>query len=111
MSEMAVDVQSPFSRSLVYATYRDQLIELGTTLPKQNRFLEHGDRTLIESRGALKVDLSGLQGVPAFLRDSTVSWVEGLLAKKIEPNLVQMGQNVQEYLEQMQQTQSPPTPG
>ncbi len=33
MIEIAVDVQVPFSRSLVYTTYRDQLIELGAALP------------------------------------------------------------------------------
>jgi hypothetical protein len=178
MIEIAVDVQVPFSRSLVYATYRDQLIKLGATLPNvrslqlksrqetdqqvrlelewrgggdipaaarkllnenlfnwteydvwdnqaftvdwriethayreavllagQNRFLDQGDRTVVENRGSLKVDLSAIHGVPPFLRDQMVHWVEGLLAQKIEPNLLQMGQNVQQYLEQTQRSQ------
>ncbi len=178
MIEIAVDIQVPFSRSLVYATYRDQLIALGATLPNvrslqlksrqeidqqvrlelewhgggdipaaartlldenlfnwteydvwdnqaftvdwriethayreavflagQNRFLDQGDRTLVENRGSLKVDLSAIHGVPSFLLDQMVHWVEGLLAKKIEPNLAKMGQNVQQYLEQTQRSQ------
>jgi hypothetical protein len=175
MIEIAVDLQVPFSRSLVYATYRDQLPELGATLPNVrslqlksrqetdhqvrlelewrgggdipaaarkllnenlfnwteydvwdnqaftvdwriethayreavlvaglNRFLDYGDRTLVESRGAVKIDLSAIPGAPPFLRDQMVHWVEGLLAQKIEPNLLQMGQNVRQYLEQTQ---------
>ena len=178
MIEISVDVQVPFSRSLVYATYRDQLIELGAALPNvrslqlksrqatdqqvrlelewcgggdipatarklldqnlfnwteydvwnnqaftvdwriethayqeavflagQNCFLDHGDRTLVENRGSLKIDLSAIHGVPSFLLDRMVYWVEALLAKKIEPNLVQMGQYVQQYLEETQRSQ------
>ncbi len=73
-------------------------------LAGQNRFLDHGDRTLVENRGSLKIDLSALQGMPPFLLDQMVHWVEGLLVKKIELNLVQMGQNVQQYLEQTQRS-------
>ena len=175
MIEIAVNSQMPLSRSLVYATYRDNLIALGADLPNvrslqlksrqeinqqvclelewqgggdipatarrllsedlfnwteydvwnnhaftvdwriethayqeavflagQNRFLDQGGCTLIESRGSLRIDLSALHGVPPFLRDQMVRWIEELLAKKIEPNLVQMGQNVQQYLEQTQ---------
>jgi hypothetical protein len=175
MLEISVDSQLPFSRSLVYVTYRDNLIELGADLPNvrslqlksrqetdqqvlielewrgggdlpaaarkllsedlfnwteydvwdnhaftvdwriethayqeavslagQNRFLDQGDYTLVESRGSLSVDLNAIHGMPSFLRDQMLHWVEELLAKKIEPNLVQMGQNVQKYLERMQ---------
>lgn len=178
MIEIAVDLQMPFSRSLVYATYRDKLPELGASLPNVrslqlksrqeteqqvrlelewrgggdipaaarkllnenlfnwteydvwdnhtftvdwriethayreavllaglNRFLDNGDRTVVENRGLLKVDLSALQGIPSFLLDQMVHWVERLLARKIELNLVQMGQNVQQYLEQTERSQ------
>ena len=33
MIEIAVDTQVSFSRALVYATYRDKLMELGPCLP------------------------------------------------------------------------------
>jgi hypothetical protein len=60
---------------------------------------------LVESRGEVRIDLSAIHGVPPFLLSQLVNLVEGLLAKKIEPNLVQMGQSVQKYLEQTQKTQ------
>jgi len=175
MIKISVDSQVSFSRSLVYATYRDKLMELGPYLPNvrslqlksrqeadqqvrlvlewhgggdipsaarsllseelftwteydvwdnnkftvdwriethayreavflagKNRFLDQGDRTLVESRAELRIDLSAMHGVPPFLRSQLVHLVEELLAKKIEPNLVQMGQSVQKYLEQTQ---------
>jgi hypothetical protein len=173
MIKISVDSQVSFSRFLVYATYRDKLMELGPSLPNvrslqiksrqetdqqvqlviewhgggdipaaarallseelfiwteydvwdnheftvdwriethaypeevfiagKNRFLDQGNCTLVESRGDLSIDLSALSGVPPFLLSRLVHMVEGLLAKKIEPNLVQMGENVQNYLEQ-----------
>jgi hypothetical protein len=175
MIKISVDSQVSFSRSLVYATYRDKLMELGPYLPNvrslqlksrqeadqqvrlvlewhgggdipsaarsllseelftwteydvwnnneftvdwriethayreavflagKNRFLDQGDLTLVESRAELRIDLSAMHGVLPFLRSQLVHLVEELLAKKIEPNLVQMGQSVQKYLEQTQ---------
>jgi hypothetical protein len=178
MIEISVASQISFSRSLVYATYRDKLMELGPSLPNvrslqlksrqeadqqvrlelewhgggdipaaarallseelftwteydvwdnheftvdwrikthayreaiflagKNRFLDQGNRTLIESRGELRIDLSSIHNLPPFLRNQLVHLVEELLAKKIEPNLVQMGENVQKYLEETQKSQ------
>ncbi len=178
MIKISVDSQVSFSRTLVYATYRDKLMELGPYLPNvrslqlksrqeadrqvrlvlewhgggdipaaarallseelftwteydiwdnneftvdwriethayreavfcagKNRFLDRGNCTLVESRGEVRIDLSAIHGVPPFLLSQLVNLVEGLLAKKIEPNLVQMGQSVQKYLEQTQKTQ------
>ena len=178
MIEIAADTQVSFSRALVYATYRDKLMELGPCLPNvrslqiksrqeaeqqvrlelewhgggdipgaaqallseelfawteydvwdsnkftgdwriethfypervllagKNRFLDQGSYTVVESRGDLKIDLSGLPGVPSFLLGQLVNLVEGLVAKKIESNMVQMGQNVLKYLEQRQKPQ------
>ncbi|ANV85945.1 hypothetical protein AWQ21_15595 (plasmid) [Picosynechococcus sp. PCC 7003] len=177
MLKISVDFQIPFPRSLVYATYRDELVELGLSLPNvkslelkshqkinqqvyleiewhgggnipnaarkllskslfdwteydvwnnqtftvdwhirthayqeaislsgQNRFLDQGDRTLVKNRGLLQVDLSAIHGVPSFTRNQMVSWIEKLLAKRIEPNLIQMGRNVESYLEQIRQS-------
>jgi hypothetical protein len=71
----------------------------------KNRFLDRGNCTLVESRAEVRIDLSAIHGVSPFLRGQLVHWVEGLLAKKIEPNLVQMGQSVQKYLEQTHKIQ------
>lgn len=178
MIKISVDSQVSFSRSLVYATYRDKLMELGPYLPNvrslqiksrqeaerlvrlvlewhgggdipaaarallseelftwteydiwdnneftvdwqiethayreavfcagKNRFLDRGNCTLVESRVEVRIDLSAVHSVPPFLLSRLVHLVEELLAKKIEPNLVQMGQSVQKYLEQTQKTQ------
>jgi hypothetical protein len=175
MIEISVDSQLSFTRSLVYATYRDKLMELGPHLPNvrslqlksreetdqqvqlelewhgggdipaaarallsedlfiwteydvwnndefavdwriethayreavfcagKNYFLDQGDRTLVKSRAEVRIDLSTVHDMPTFLRDRLGHRVERLLAKKIEPNLLQMGQRVQQYLEQTQ---------
>jgi len=166
MIKISVDSQVSFSRSLVYATYRDKLMELGPYLPNvrslqiksrqeadrqvrlvlewhgggdipaaarallseelftwteydiwdnneftvdwqiethayreavfcagKNRFLDRGNCTLVESRVEVRIDLSAVHSVPPFLLSQLVNLVEGLLTKKIEPNLVQMGRN------------------
>jgi len=178
MIKISVDSQVSFSRALVYATYRDKLMDLGpyllnvrslqlksrqevdqqvrlvlewhgggdipaaarallseelftwteydvwdnneftvdwriethayreaVFLAGKNRFLDQDGRTLVESRADLRIDLSAMHSVPPFLHSQLVHLVEDLLAKKIEPNLVQMGQSVQQYLEQMQKAQ------
>jgi hypothetical protein len=178
MIEISVDSQVSFARSLVYATYRDKLLELGPSLPNvrslqlksrqeadqqvrleiewhgggdipaaarallseelftwteydvwdshaftvdwriethayreavvlagTNHFLDQGNHTLVASRGELRIDLSAIHGTSPFLLGQLVHRLEALLAKKIEPNLVQMGQTVQMYLEQSQKTQ------
>ncbi len=178
MTKISVDVEVAFHRALVYATYRDQLMELGPSLPNvrslqiksrqeadqqvrlelewhgggdipvaaqtllseelftwteydvwdcneftgdwriethfyrealflagKNRFLDRGNSTVVESRGDLTIDLSGIPGVPPVLLRRLVHLVEGLVAKKIESNIVQMGQNVLKYLERTQKAQ------
>jgi hypothetical protein len=67
----------------------------------KNRFLAQDDqRTLVESRGELRIDPSKIHGVPSFLIGQLVHLIEEVLAKTIEPNLVRMGQAVQTYLQQ-----------
>ncbi|AFY79753.1 MAG: hypothetical protein IGR93_14790 [Hydrococcus sp. C42_A2020_068] len=72
----------------------------------KNRFLDRGNYTLVESRAEVRIDLSAIDGIPPFWLGRLVNLVEELLSKKIEPNLVRMGQNVQKYLEQTQKIQS-----
>ena len=66
----------------------------------KNRFIEAGDATVIENRGKLVIDQDKLEGIPPFLRGGVASIVEDFLGKKVEPNLVQMGQGVCAYLKQ-----------
>jgi len=178
MITISVDAKISFARDLVYATYRDKVMELGSSLPNvrslqfksrqevdqqiqqvlewqgggdipararsllsedlftwteyaiwdnheftvdwriethayqeavfcagKNRFLDQENSTLVESRAEVRIDLSAIHGLPPFLRSQLVNLVEGLLSKKIESNLVQMGQRVQKYLEQTQNIQ------
>jgi hypothetical protein len=169
---LSVDIRIPFPRSLVYATYRDKLVELvayipnvrslqvksrreeegkvysviewhgGGEIPKaarailsekmlswteyntwnetdftldwqiethafteavycagNNRFLEEGSGTLIESRGKLTINPQQIKGFPPFLIGQVARIVEDFLGKKIEPNLLQMSEGVRHYLE------------
>lgn len=166
------DISVPFPRSLVFATYRDKLVELIPYMPNvrnievksrwvegdcihcvnewygggdippaartllskdmlewteyntwnesefslvwsiktrafteavhcagKNRFFERNGRTVIESRGELKIDPSQIKGVPSLLKKQVAAVAEDFLSKKIEPNLRQMSQGVQQYLE------------
>lgn len=165
--------QIPFPRSLVYATYRDKLVELvpympnvrdievksrsevgsniytvnewhgGSEIPAaarvilsedmlswteyntwnqadlivewhiethafteavkcfgKNRFLQDGNRTVIESRGELVIDPKQIKGVPFFLTSTIAHVVEDFLGKSIQPNLIAMSVGVRQYLEQ-----------
>ncbi|MEO0378332.1 MAG: hypothetical protein AAF329_27800 [Cyanobacteria bacterium P01_A01_bin.17] len=74
-------------------------------LAGKNHFVDQGNHTVVENRGDLKIDLSGIPGVPSVMLGKLVRLVEGLVAKKIESNMVQMGQNVLKYLEQTQSHQ------
>jgi hypothetical protein len=169
---LLADLRIPFPRDLVYATYRDKLVELLPYMPNvrgvtvqsrrdegekvycvyewhgggeipmaarailnermlswtehdlwneaefnlewriethafteavyctgKNRFIADGNSTVIESRGELKIDPARITGVPSFLANGVAHVVEDFLGKKIEPNLRQMGEGVQHYLE------------
>ena len=72
----------------------------------KNRFITDGDRTVIESRGELKIDPQRISGVPSFLAGGVARVVEDFLGKKIEPNLRQMGEGVRHYLERAANTKS-----
>lgn len=68
----------------------------------KNQFLEAGNGTRIESRGELTIDPRKITGVPSFLAGKIGQTVEEFLGQKIEPNLLQVSQGVQRYLEQTQ---------
>jgi len=63
-----------------------------------NRFLEDGDGTLLQIRGALVIDASKLKGVPRLLSGTVSKTVEEVLGGKIKPNLVQVSDGVRRYL-------------
>ncbi|MGQ4648910.1 hypothetical protein [Lyngbya aestuarii] len=65
----------------------------------KNRFLSNGEGTSIESRGELKINPHKIGGVPQLLKNRVAGVVEDFLNKKIEPNLLQMRDGVQRYLE------------
>lgn len=65
-----------------------------------NHFLEQNQGTLITSEGELNIDSNKIKNVPAFIAKMVSGMVEDFLGKKIEPNLVQMGEGVHRYLEQ-----------
>ena len=65
-----------------------------------NRFLEKDQGTLITSEGELSIDSNKIKNVPSFIAKMVSGVVEDFLGKKIEPNLVQMGEGVHRYLKQ-----------
>jgi hypothetical protein len=65
----------------------------------KNRFIQDGEATLIQSRGELAIDPRQVEGVPSFLVGMIVGLVEDFLAKTIEPNLIEMGNGIRQYLD------------
>lgn len=65
----------------------------------KNCFYEDGNHTLIESKGELSIDPSKIKGMLPMLVGTVAHLVEDILGKRIEPNLVQMGDGVRQYLE------------
>jgi hypothetical protein len=66
----------------------------------QDRYLEAGNGTRVESKGILAIDPQQIKGVPGFLTGQVSRIAEEILAKQAEPNFVEMAQCVQRYLEQ-----------
>ena len=65
-----------------------------------NRFLEDGaGATRLEIRGVLSIDGKAIRGVPGFLAGKVAHTIEDFLAKRIEPNLAEMGAGLARYLE------------
>ncbi len=65
----------------------------------KNCFLEKNGTTIIETRGELRIDPKKIEGFPESLKGKIAGMVENFLGKKIVPNLLQMGQEVHNYLE------------
>lgn len=69
------------------------------TCAGENRFLETDGGTVVANRGQLKINPQHLEGVPEILRGQVAGVVETFLSQKIGPNLLEMSQGVQQYLE------------
>ncbi|ACB51736.1 unknown [Crocosphaera subtropica ATCC 51142] len=65
----------------------------------KNHFLEENGKTIIQTRGELKIDPKKINGLSAPLKGKVAHLVENFLGKKIVPNLIQMGKGVHDYLE------------
>lgn len=65
----------------------------------KNRFLENGNNTIIENRGELAINVEQIKGIPHLLKGQIAHIIEEILSKRIESNLLQMGQGVRHYLE------------
>ncbi len=68
----------------------------------QDRYLESGNGTKIESKGELRIDPHRLQGVPSFFSGQVSHIAEEVLAKQAEPNFLEMSRCVKAYLEKTQ---------
>ncbi|NJO79267.1 MAG: hypothetical protein HC827_12600 [Cyanobacteria bacterium RM1_2_2] len=66
----------------------------------QDRYLEAGSGTRVESKGILAIDPKHLKGVPGFLSGQVSRIAEDILAKQAEPNFIEMSQCVEKYLQQ-----------
>ncbi|MBD2464556.1 hypothetical protein H6G89_26470 [Oscillatoria sp. FACHB-1407] len=66
----------------------------------KNRFLEVDGGTVIESLGELTIDPKKIKGMLPMLTGMVAQLVEDVLSKRIEPNLLQMSEGVQRYLEE-----------
>jgi hypothetical protein len=65
-----------------------------------NHFVAEGDHTIIQSRGEMVIDAERIEGVPSFIAGTIAKTVESFLAKKIEPNMLDLGVGIRQYLEQ-----------
>ena len=65
----------------------------------KNCFFEKGEHTLIQTRGEFTIDPEQLKSVPFFLRNQIAHIFEDLIGKKIQPNLISMGEGVRRYLQ------------
>ncbi len=79
MIKISVDSQVSFSRSLVYATYRDKLMELGPYLPNV-RSLQLKSRQEADRQVRLVLEWHGGGDIPAaaraLLSEELFTWTE-----------------------------------
>lgn len=93
-----------------YATWKEQervcewkirthAFEEAVSCSGVNRFIEiDGDRTRLEIRGDLSIDLKKVRGVPSFLAGSLGRTVEQFLVKQITSNLTSVSAGLSAYL-------------
>jgi hypothetical protein len=63
-----------------------------------NRFVERGNETVLQIRGNLEVDLSGIRGVPKFLAGTIAPVVEKFIVALLTPNLVNVSKGLEAFL-------------
>ena len=64
----------------------------------ENTFVDLGDRTRVEIRGEIHIDLGRVRVVPDLVASPIASAVERFLVRQITPNLVTVGEALDEYL-------------
>lgn len=64
----------------------------------QDRYLEEGEGTRIESRGELRIDPHRLTSVPGFMAGQVSHFAEEMLVKQAEPNFIALSRCIEAYL-------------
>ncbi len=65
-----------------------------------NEFVAIGERTRVEIRGEIRIDLSKVRVVPDLVASPIASAVERFLVRQITPNLLAVGEALSEHLAQ-----------
>jgi len=68
----------------------------------RNDFVAIGERTRVEIRGEIRIDLSKVRVVPDLVASPIASAVERFLVRQITPNLLAVGEALSEHLAQEQ---------
>jgi hypothetical protein len=64
----------------------------------ENRFVDLGDRTRVEIRGEIRIDLARVKVVPDLVASPIASAVERFLVRQITPNLLAVGEALSDHL-------------
>jgi len=65
----------------------------------ENNFVAIGDRTRVEIRGEIRIDLSKVRVVPDLVASPIATAVERFLVRQITPNLLAVGEALSEHLD------------
>jgi hypothetical protein len=65
----------------------------------KNQYVVDGDRTILQIRGVLEIDLEGVPGVPKFLASRVAPHVEKFIVDLLKPNLISVADGLQKFLE------------
>ena len=64
----------------------------------KNRYVVDGDVTILQIRGHLDIDLSGIRGVPGFLAKKIAPVVEKFIVALLTPNLISVSKGLEAFL-------------